>query len=265
MMLSGPHRGPSVPGLVAPGNIDIHDRPVVHNADGSISTVRSISIGTPQGEVLIPTVVGGRVVSEKAAIAAFRRTGRHLGIFNSPEAANHYAAQLHEQQAQEYGPNHGTAGKLAKQLLGAVNPLPMIQDAPGNVKDNVSHLAERFRHPGRRPDAVPFEQAAQHTQMGVAFSPGSAGGPFLRGLKAKPDVYNNKFLVEQARRTEKTHGDIAEAIIRRKPRVGGRVARVAGKASVPPAMTGAILAADRLEHNTPPYRAPGIGRSSGGG
>jgi hypothetical protein len=89
-------------GLVKTGNIDINHRPVARNADGSISTVRSISIGTDAGETLIPTVVNGKVVSDEAAIAHYRRTGENLGTFSSVAAANRYAVALHDEQAQAY-------------------------------------------------------------------------------------------------------------------------------------------------------------------
>lgn len=92
-------------GMIEQGNIDIHNRPVVKNQDGSISTVRSISANFDGREVLIPTVSDdGRIMSDDEAIDNYLRTGKHLGMFSTPEDATAYAESLHNQQAEEYLP-----------------------------------------------------------------------------------------------------------------------------------------------------------------
>jgi hypothetical protein len=59
-----------------------------------------MSIGTPDGEVLIPRIGDdGKILTEQQAIEQYKKTGRHLGIFSSIEAANAYAEVLHQQQA----------------------------------------------------------------------------------------------------------------------------------------------------------------------
>ena len=96
-------------GRYGKGNIDLWDRPMVQNPDGSISTVRSLGFydekeSSPNygKEVLIPTVVEKKIVSDEEAIAYYYETGEYLGIFNSVEESNAYAEDLHIQQAVLY-------------------------------------------------------------------------------------------------------------------------------------------------------------------
>lgn len=85
------------------GNIDLSARPVVP-VDGGYATVRSIGIGTPRGEAVIPTVSqDGQLMSDVEAEEHFLRTGQHLGIFPTVDQASVYAERLHNAQADMYG------------------------------------------------------------------------------------------------------------------------------------------------------------------
>lgn len=90
------------PGLLQKGNIDLLHRKIAHNPDGSISTVKSFSVGVDGREVLLPSVINGRVVSQAAAIKNFQKTGQNLGTFSSTAAATAYAKRLHKQQENYY-------------------------------------------------------------------------------------------------------------------------------------------------------------------
>ena len=90
----------TAPGLLIPGNIlDIYNRPTLQNSNNSWSTTSSMSFKDNQGrEVLIPTVINGTRLSPLAAWNVYRKTGRHLGIFDNPQNADAYAQALHMSQ-----------------------------------------------------------------------------------------------------------------------------------------------------------------------
>lgn len=103
-------------GLVSQGTIDLASRPIVKNADGSISTVRSITMTMDDGKaILIPTVSpDGKILSNDEAVALAKKTGQHLGIFANEANANQYAQSLHQQQEQMYA--GGSQPKQRKSL-----------------------------------------------------------------------------------------------------------------------------------------------------
>jgi hypothetical protein len=86
------------------GNIDLAKRPIARNPDGSYSTVRSMSFGTDNGEILVPTVSpDGKIMSDQQAMDLYGQTGQNLGQFDTPAHADMYAQALHKAQEQYYG------------------------------------------------------------------------------------------------------------------------------------------------------------------
>lgn len=106
-------------GMLEPGNLDLANRPQVINPDGSVSTVRSMSVDFDGKTYLLPTVIGNKIVSDDEAIKHFQDTGEHLGVFDNPDNATNYAKLLHYQQDLAYTNNDIT--QALDTLIGVIS------------------------------------------------------------------------------------------------------------------------------------------------
>jgi hypothetical protein len=84
-------------------SFDFRAQPIVKNADGSVSTIRSFSIERDGREILLPSIAeDGRSFDvntqegRDAAVKEYESTGRHLGIYSGPDAATAAAERFHK-------------------------------------------------------------------------------------------------------------------------------------------------------------------------
>lgn len=197
---------PEVGAPLVAGNIDLTKRPVVKNADGSISTVRSMSANFDGREVLIPTVSDdGRIMSDKEAIDTYRKSGRHLGQFKTPAEATAYAEKLHADQEQMYAQ-------------------PSWSSAP---------------EVGAKP-SVGIKQTLGNAAAGLVRGAGSIGATLLAPIDMASDALAGKGLSLESNRERRAGMDAGLAALGADPtstayqvgKVGGEIAGTAGAGGV---------------------------------
>jgi soluble lytic murein transglycosylase-like protein len=126
----------------------------VNNADGTMSTVRSISVGIDGKQVVIPTVSDdGKIMTSNEAIKLYLDSGKHLGKFKTVEEADAFAKQLSNDQAKMYSPGNtlnnfastpgGGANKKADLISSAFVPKIISQANAGEVDQIVTRLIEK--------------------------------------------------------------------------------------------------------------------------
>lgn len=105
------------------GNIDLYNRPVYRNADGSVSTVDGVSFNIDGQEILLPSVwmrggVPYHSQDSSEIIQHYQQTGEYLGKFSTPEAANAYAERLHSAQEALYAKDRKDVNRPSYDLAG---------------------------------------------------------------------------------------------------------------------------------------------------
>lgn len=155
-------------GRYGKGNIDLYNRPQYRNPDGSVSTVRSISIGTDDGEVLIPTVgrdANGRprLLSDDEAIDEYFRTGNNLGTFKTIEEADDYADRLHKQQ-EAYYTGKGRELPSLEQMANPMRYAETRRQTAGGNSTMESSTVDRMLQASKQSEARAAEQKEQTYQ-----------------------------------------------------------------------------------------------------
>ena len=83
-------------GLLEKGNIDLVNRKQLNNADGTISSVSTMTVEMDDKTYLIPSVIDGKRLSQKEAISHFNKTKEHMGVFKTQKDADLYDEALHQ-------------------------------------------------------------------------------------------------------------------------------------------------------------------------
>ncbi|MEQ1952088.1 phage tail tip lysozyme [Mesorhizobium yinganensis] len=177
------------PGLKAPGNIDLAARPVVTNADGSISTVRSMSFEEDDGtEVLVPTISpDGKALSDDEAISLYRKTGQHLGKFDTPEHATAYAERLHAAQEEFYTTRRSGLGELAGAGLEAATDNILAEGVFRNADGGYSFIDPYSGLAIGGPDGKPLVFTLDEvTKANADLAGAERAGAFIGGLVKPP-------------------------------------------------------------------------------
>lgn len=192
--LQGPY-ATSIP-VVASPTINLKSLPLVKNTlagEGGISTVRSASFGIGKGEVLLPTVVQGKILSDTNAFNAYANGGYkdHLGIYPSVAAANKAAEVIHLSEANRIGQvvkaqaqrnaDLKNAG-IAKNFIGPI--APVVKPENKSILGKIGSFAKEMARPS---NSFAMIGAAIGTTLGALGGfgfgavPGGIGGAAIGG------------------------------------------------------------------------------------
>lgn len=189
-----------IPGLREIGNTDLDHRPILRNPDGSVSTMSTASFGTDKGETLIPTVVNGKRLSNDQAMAEYQRTGKHMGIFDTPEDADRYSQSMHDVIASQMFPGPQAAPAPASAGVKPVIPPPSPHQAEFErltappISGPLAHTSANTGVPGFQQIHNPFLR----TLAGIGDAFGSTALPRLTQFVPGTTAYHNRLVGNEA-------------------------------------------------------------------
>ena len=166
-------------GQYGQGNIDLYNRPIYKQSDGSISTVESVSFWSDEEnkEILVPLIqqIGDDVVEVTAEEAQkiYEETGQYLGKFENAAEANIYAAKLHEAQDYYYNGNNGkssfTKQQVPKEILQSIADYMSRNGIEKLIPDDLAKIDAVASTSSDLQQAI-LDQIDAYSEMGVQLS-----------------------------------------------------------------------------------------------
>jgi len=188
--------------------MDPGSQPAVQNANGEISTVRTMGFEDNGRQVNVPSVPaeGGRIMSNDEAYQRYKDTGRHLGKYDTIEQAGAAAERLHQQEAQQIsqhpqGQQPTISPELAQAIENAMKDQERVPQAAAPPPEAQPVLPpEPIQMPGQ-PGAggpgglslAPAGLNAPAPGISAAFMPGASQGGGIAMAGMLPPIQNSTF------------------------------------------------------------------------
>lgn len=189
-------------------NINVHNRPIVRNRDGSISTLRSMSINDGGAETLIPTISRfGIPLTPSEAVAEYAATGKHLGRYATPELATAAAKALSENQADFYKYGYPNFNYISGQWEAATPPTESTATPTATPRD-VNGVLDQWNDAvlSKAMSGLPTPEARVVEAAQPTPTPTRTGSPLYNYLEARPNVITpTQRLVQESQGTDLTN------------------------------------------------------------
>ena len=160
-------------------------RPILNNRDGSFSTERTITIEVDGKHFVIPTIVGGQILTPDQAVAAWRDgKNNEVGVYASAQEAEAAAQARSKQIGQVRGAETGATDPSSVATVRALQGPPMDVTAKAPVETPEGLRAEAARLETLPRSKVTLDQAKEKRAQAVALE-----GKILEQQKIEMDKW----------------------------------------------------------------------------